>query len=192
MFQQTIQDALTLAEAGPGPEELLTRVAGAIRAFEKFEGAEIVAETPAGLRRFTAAPGLGELGAEILDVLGEEPTFRIDTAADLEARGLVAKSGFASLLALRLQAPGATRAAIVLGHSRAWSFAAAPLSRIRNVGSMALRLLLRSELPPPPPEEVKALRAEVARLRGQVAALENEIVALRAERAIRKTSDTPR
>lgn len=192
MFQQTIQDALTLAEAGPRPEDLLERVASAIRAFEKFECAEIVTETPTGLRRFTAAPGAGDLGAKVLDLLGDEPTLRIDTRADMDARGLVPGSGLASLLVLRLQAPGVTRAAIVLGHSRAWSFAAAPLSRIRNVGSMALRLLLRSDVPPPPPEEVRALRAEVARLRAHVATLENEIVALRAERVTRKDSGTPR
>lgn len=192
MFQQTIQDALTLAEAGPGPEDLLERVAGAIRAFETFDCAEIVAETPAGLRRFTAASGLGDVGAKAMDLLGDEPTLRIDTAADMTARGLITSPPLASLLVLRLQALGATRAAIVLGHSRAWSFAAAPLSRIRNVGSMALRLLLRSSVPPPPPEEVRALQAEVARLRTHVVTLENEIVALRAERATRKDSGTPR
>ncbi len=183
MFQQTIQDALTLAEASPGPEDLLERVGVTIRAFERFEGAEILAETLSGLRRFVAAPGLGgELGLRILDLLGDEPTLRFDTLADMNAKGLVTTSGFASLLVLRLQAPGATRAAIVLGHTRDWSFAAAPLSRIRNVGSMALRLLLRASAPAAPPEELKRLHAEVARLRAHVTTLQNEIVALRADR----------
>lgn len=192
MFQQTIQDALNLAEAGPGPEDLLQRVGVTIRAFERIESAEILAETPTGPRRFVAAAGLGpDLGAKILDLLGEEPTLRIDTVADMNAKGLVTTSGLASLLVLRLQAPGATRAAIVLGHTRAWSFAAAPLSRIRNVGSMALRLLLRSAVPAATPEEVRSLRAEVARLRAHVTTLENEIVALREERVARKGSDTP-
>ena len=179
MFQQTIQDALNLAEAGPGPEDVLERVTSTIRAFERFEGAEILAETPAGLRRFVAAPGLGDLGAKILDLLGDEATLRIDTQADMSSKGLVTTSGLASLLVLRLQAPGATRAAIVLGHTRAWSFAAAPLSRIRNVGGMALRLLLRPAVESASPEEVRNLRAEVARLRAHVATLENEIVAQR-------------
>lgn len=185
MFQQTIQDALTLAEAGPGPEDFLERVASTLRALEKLECAEILAETPAGMRRFTAVPGLGDLGLKALDLLGDEPTFRIDTLGDMKARGLVTSSALASLLVLRLQAPGAIRAAIVLGHTRAWSFPAAPLSRIRNIGSMALRLLLRSSVPPPSPEELKGLRTEIARLRALVATLENEIVALRADRVRR-------
>ncbi len=129
MFQQTIQDVLTLAEAGPRPEDLLERLRTTIGAFELFECGEIQAETPGGLLRFVIAPGLDEIGAGALDQLGEEPTLRIDTPT--------------SLLVLRLVAPQTTRAAIVLGHPRAWSFAAAPLSRIRTLGNLALRLLLR-------------------------------------------------
>ncbi len=130
MFQQTIQDVLTVAEAGPRPEDLLERLRTTLVAFERFESGEILAETPAGLLRFVIAPGLTEAGATILDSLGDEPMFRIDTPS--------------SLLALRLEAPGTTRAAIVLGHKRAWSFAAAPLSRIRTLGNLALRLLTRA------------------------------------------------
>ena len=130
MFQQTIQDVLRVAEAGPRPLDLLERLRSTIASFEAFESGEILAETSDGLQRFIIAPGVTEAGASILDSLGDEPMFRIDTPT--------------SLLALRLEAPGATRAAIVLGHKRAWSFAAAPLSRIRTLGNLALRLLLRS------------------------------------------------
>ena len=178
MFQQTIQDVLTLAEAGPRPLDLLERLRTTLVAFERFESGEILAETPGGLLRFVFAPGVSEAGAVILDSLGDEPTFRIDTPT--------------SLLALRLQVQGTTRAAIVLGHERAWSFAAAPLSRIRTLGNLAVRLLMRSPIEAPAPEEMKALRAEVARLRTHSASLENEIVALRAERVARKDSGKPR
>ncbi len=133
MFQQTIQDVLTVAEAGPRPEDLLQRLGETLAAFERFESGEILAETPDGLLRFIIAPGVTEAAAVILDSLGDEPTFRIDTPT--------------SLLALRLEAPGTTRAAIVLGHKRAWSFAGAPLSRIRTLGNLALRLLTRASKP---------------------------------------------
>lgn len=178
MFQQTIQDVLGLAEAGPRPPDLLERLRATLAAFERFESGEILAETPGGLLRFVIAPGLTEAGAAVLDSLGDEPTLRIDTPA--------------SLLALRLEAPGTTRAAIVLGHKRAWSFAAAPLSRIRTLGNLALRLLPRSTIEAAAPEDIKTLRAEVARLRAHAATLENEIVALRADRGARRDSGKPR
>ena len=179
MFQQTIQDVLSLAEAGPRPSDLLERLRVTLAAFERFESGEILAETPGGLLRFVIAPGLGEAGVKVLDSLGDESTYRIDTPT--------------SLLALRLDAPGTTRAAIVLGHARAWSFAAAPLSRIRTLGNLALRLLPRSSIETAAPEDLKKLRAEVARLRAHTASLEDEIVALRADRASpRKDSGKPR
>ena len=143
MFQQTIQDLLTVAEAGPGPEALLERVRTTILSFERFEGGEIVAETERGLLHFTIAPGLEDLGPKLLPLLGELQTLRLDTAADLNERGLAPGPHLASLLLLRVEAPGTTSAVIALGHSRNWSFAASPLSRIRAIASLALRLLLR-------------------------------------------------
>ncbi len=143
MFQQTIQDLLTVAEAAPNPEDLLERVRTTILAFERFECGEIVAQSSRGLLRFTVAPGLGNIGPRLLPLLGDQKTLRMDTAVELTGRGLSESPGLASLLLLRLEAPGAASALIALGHSRNWSFAAAPLSRIRAIASLALRLLLR-------------------------------------------------
>ena len=126
-----------------------------ILAFERFEGAEILAQTERGLLRFTVAPGLEAVAPKLLAVLGDEPTLRLDTAAEFAERGLVGDPRLASLLLLRIEAPGATSALIALGHSRNWSFAASPLSRIRAIASLALRLLLGASLPPKAPEERK-------------------------------------
>lgn len=190
MFQQTIQDVLALAEAGPRPEDLLESLRARIATFERFECGEIVARTESGLLHFVIAPGLADVGPRALEALGTEPTLRVDTAAALNDRGL-AGAGLASLLVRRIEAPRVTAAVIVLGHSRAWSFPAAPHSRIGTLGGLALRLLIRnSALAAPGPEAIK-LTAEVARLRAQVSGLENDVVALRAERALRKDSDKP-
>lgn len=185
MFQQTIQDLLAIAEAAPYPEALLERVRASILAFEAFEGGEIVASTDRGLLHFTIAPGLGEIGPQLLPLLGDQPTLRLDTAAELSERGLPKNPRLASLLLLRLEAPGTSAAVIALGHSRNWSFAGSPLSRIRAIGSLALRLLLRASLPAKSPEETR-LAAEVQQLKGLVSTLDDELVVLRAERAARK------
>jgi len=144
MFQQTIQDLLTVAEASPRPEDLLDRVRTTILAFERFECGEIVAQTERGLLHFVIAPGLEDIGTKLLPLLGEEKTLRLDTAAEFIERGLAPGRHLASLLLLRVEAPGANAALVALGHSRNWSFAASPLSRIRAIGSLALRLLLRT------------------------------------------------
>lgn len=156
MFQQTIQDLLAIAEAAPRPEDRLARVRSTILAFESFESAEIVAQTGRGLLGFTIAPGLEAVSPKLLAALGDQPTLRLDTAEELSGRGLVECPRVASLLLLRLEAPGATSALIALGHSRNWSFAASPLSRIRAIASLALRLLLGASLPPEPAGERRA------------------------------------
>jgi hypothetical protein len=191
MFQQTIQDALALADAGPRPEDLLECVRARIASFEPFEAAEIVARTENGVFRFVVAPGLGDVGPKALAALGTEPMLRIDTAAGLSERGLSAP-GLSSLLVLRLESARAAAAVIVLGHGRAWSFAAAPLARVRTLGGLALRLLIWNPAAAAAAPDTARLTAEVARLRAQGASLEKEIVALRAERAARKGSDKPR
>jgi len=193
MFQQIIQDILAVAEAGPRAEDVLESLGARIRAAERFECAEIVARTEQGLSIFVIAPGLGDLGARALqaiEALGDEKTLRIDHAPELRDRGLAAP-GLTSLLILRLDAPGSTSAAIVLGHSRAWSFAAAPLWGLRTLTSVALRLILRSPLPPPVRSPGPAPDPELARLRGQVEILEEEIVKLRSERASKRRSGKP-
>ena len=144
MFQQTIQDLLAVAEAGPRPEDLLERVRTTILAFERFEAGEIVVQTERGLLHFVIAPGLSGIAPKLLPLLGDEKTLRLDTAADFTGRGLAPLPPLASLLLLRIEAPGATAALIALGHSRNWSFAASPLSRIRAIASLATRLLLRT------------------------------------------------
>ena len=183
MFQETIQDLLAITEAGPGAEDLCDRVRARISAFEPFDSGELLAQTEQGLSRFVLAPGLGGIGEKALAALGDEPTLRVDTAAELFERGLAAGPGLASLLILRLEAPGVASAALVLGHARAWSFAAAPLSRMRTIAGVALRLLVRgpgrgqiSE------EEVAKLVADAARLRARISSLEAEIVSLRVDR----------
>lgn len=187
MFQQTIQDLLDVAEAAPHPEDLLARVRTTILACERFECGELVVQTDRGLLQFVIAPGLGDASAKLLPLLGDLKTVRLDTAADLAERGLAAIPRVASLLLLRIEAPGANAAVLALGHSRNWSFAAAPLSRIRAIGSLALRLLLRTSLPSKSPEETR-LAAEVHRLKGLVSNLDDALVVLRAERAARKGS----
>lgn len=185
MVQQTIQDLLAVAEAAPYPEELLGRVRSTLLAFESFECGEIVAATDRGLVHFTIAPGLGDIGQELLPLLGDQATLRLDTAAELAGRGLAANPRLSSLLLLRIEAPAAASAVIVLGHSRNWSFAGSPLSRIRAIASLALRLLLRASLPPKSPEEAR-LAAEVQRLKALVSTQDDELVVLRADRAARK------
>jgi hypothetical protein len=191
MFQQTIQDLLSVADAGPRPEDLLERARTTLLGSDPFEGGEIVAETAGGVVHFPLAKGLGDLGPGLLPVLGDQDTVRMDTADDLRARGLSPLPSLGSLLLLRLEAPGATRALIALGHSRNWSFAASPFSRMRAVANLTLRLLLRAALPAKSLEEER-LVAEVQRLKGLVSTLDDELVILRAERAARKDSDTPR
>ncbi len=183
MFQQTIQDLLAITEAGPRAEDLLERVRATIIAFERFESGELLAQTRHGLSRFVLARGLGEVSPKALAALADQPTLRVDTAADLQALGLTGGPGLASLLILRLEMSGVTSAAIVLGHTRPWSFAAAPLSRIRTIGSVALRLLAAGPGPGPTSEEAASLRTEVIRLRTHVASLESEIAGLRAGRS---------
>lgn len=190
MFQQTIQDVLALAEASSDAVSLLERLRERIASVEPFEGGELVAHTSHGFLRFVFDPGLGEVGAKALAALGDEPTLRVDTLAELQERGLGISPGFNSLLVLRVGAPGATSAAILLSHPRAWSFAAAPLSRIRTIAGVALRLLLAGSSPAHSSEEVRRLKEEVPRLRAHVTSLEDEIISLRADRA-RKDSDKP-
>jgi hypothetical protein len=191
MFQQTIQDLLKVAEAGPFPEELLERTRATLLGCDPFEGGEIVAETGRGLLHFRLGAGLGDLGPKLLGVLGDQETARMDTGSDLKAQGLTPAASYSSLLLLRLEAPGATAALLALGHSRNWSFAASPLSRMRAIGNLTLRLLLKASLPAKSPDEAR-LQAEVLHLKAQITTRDGEIVALRAERAARKDSDTPR
>ncbi len=142
MFQQTIQDLLRVAEPFPNRQALLERLRSILLEIEPVGCGEILAETERGLTHFVIAEGLGACGPKVLTVLAEERTLRIDTAPEMKERGFETEAKVASLLVLRLEAPGASRAAIVLGHSRSWSFAAAPLSRLRAIASLALRLLL--------------------------------------------------
>jgi hypothetical protein len=142
MFQQTIQDLLRVAEPFPHREALLERLRSLLPGIEPMECGEIVAETGRGLIHFVIAEGLGTSGPKVLAAIGDERTLRLDTAPELKERGIETAAKVSSLLVLRLEAPGVTRAAMVLGHSRNWSFAAAPLSRLRAIGSLALRLLL--------------------------------------------------
>ena len=150
-----------------------------------------MAQTDRGLLHFVIAPGLTETAPKLLPVLGDQETLRMDTAAEVSERGLALSPRVSSLLLLRLEAPGAASAVIALGHSRDWSFAASPLSRIRAIASLALRLLLRGSIPNKAPEEAR-LAAEVARLKELVSTRDNELVSLRAERAARKGSGKPR
>ncbi len=198
MFQMMIQDLLSLAEAGPQQEELLERLNRLIKGFEAFESGELVVRMASGVSRFVIAPGLGEAAVpalEAIEALGAERTLRLDTVADLRDHGVPRSRDLTSVLILRVEAPGVTSAAIVLGHSRAWSFAAAPLSRVRALGNVALRLLLRTPAPAPAPARnpVPIPDPDVARLKAHVLSLEAEIVRLRAERASKsrggKTSD---
>ena len=197
MFQQIIQDVLAIAEAGPRAEDLLDRLRARVIAFETFECGELVVRTEKGVKHHVFAPGLGDLGLPALTAIEGmegEKTLRLDTAAEFRERGFLPPRGLTSLLVLRVEGPGFLSAALVLGHSRAWSFAAAPLSRIRTLASLALRLLQRAAEPAVVinPSEVASLKDEVARLRVHASSLESEIVSLRAERAATKRSDKPR
>ena len=179
MFQQTIQDVLALAEAGPREEDILACLCSVIRSTEPFDCGEIVSQTVSGLERFVLDPGLGDLGPAAMEALGDEPTLRIDTAAELKTRAPKSPSGIASILVLKLEARNVSRAVLVLGHRRSWSFAAAPLSRIRTAASVAVRLLLQ---PQSAAESAPGLITEVRRLRTKVATLEAEIAALRSQK----------
>ncbi len=183
MFQETIQDLFAITETGPGAEDLRDRVRARISAFEPFDAGELLVQTEQGLSRFVLAPGLGGIGVKAFAALGDEPTLRVDTAAELQERGLAEGPGLASLLILRLEAPGVASAALVLGHARAWSFAATPLFRTRTIARFALRLLVRGSGTSPAQEEVAELRADAARLRARISSLETEIVGLRVDRA---------
>src|SRR5262245_19579201 len=123
MFQQTIQDLLAVAEAGSRTDDVLAAVLGRIQGFEKVECGEIVATTPKGLARFVIGAGRDDVPAQALKALGKDPTLRYDTAAQMTEASITAPAGVQSVLALRLDGPGASTATIVLGHSRAWSFA---------------------------------------------------------------------
>jgi hypothetical protein len=191
VFQQTLHDIFAITEAEARAESLLHRLRERILAFEPFESGEILAQTRSGLSRFVLAPGLGEAGARALSALGDEPTLRLDTAEQLQHHGLRTDAAANSLLIVHLGAPGVSAAAIVLSHTRAWSFAAAPLSRIRTLGGLALRLLLFGSRFPPTSEETVRLHVEVAGLRARIASLESEIADLRADRS-RPRSDRPR
>lgn len=180
MFQQTIQDVLAISACGPRPEDILDGLRSRILAFESFESGELVARSDRGPARFVFAPGLPDLGGPLLDALANEATLRIDTAAEARERGL--GMGPVSLLVVRLEVAGYDAAALVLSHSRAWSFAAAPLFRIRTLGNVALRLVAASAGAPRVASEVAVLEAEQARLRSRIETLEEEIIRLRAAR----------
>ena len=200
MFQQTIQDVLAITEAGPRPDLVLARAYERIVAFEKVEGAELIVETEAGTRRFVLAEGLGDVGANAFAALGDEATLRFDNVAQMKERAISAPPGLKSVLILRLQSSSVKSAALVMGHSRAWSFAAAPLARLRTLGNVMLRLLAPSDesskmrpgaLSVPARDEKSELMAEVARLRAHVASLEGEVAGLRADQS-KKRSGKPR
>jgi len=182
MFQQTIQDVLALSACGPRPEDILDGLKSRILAFESFESGELVARSDRGEARFVFAPGLPDVGGALLDALGNEVTLRIDTVAEMKERGLAEGPGPSSLLVLRLDVAGSDAAALVLSHSRAWSFAAAPLFRIRTLGNVALRMVAASSGTPRIASEVSVLEAEQARLRSRIQTLEEEIIRLRAAR----------
>jgi hypothetical protein len=190
MFQQTIQDILAIAESSGRAQDVLECVRTRVAAFELFEGAELVAGTDSGPRVFVVSPGLGDAGKKALKALGEEPTLRVDTVTDLQSLGLSADPALASLLVLRVPLPGSKVGAIVLGHSRAWSFAGTPLFRVRTIGQVALRLLLpvaaQDAADPHLNEELNTLRAEVNRLRTHVATLEDEIAGPKTATGSRK------
>jgi|JI6StandDraft_1071083.scaffolds.fasta_scaffold249683_1 hypothetical protein len=189
MFQSTIQDILALAETAGRPTDVLETLGARIRAFETFENAEIVAGAAGSIRRFVIAPGLEEAAPALLAILGGEKAIRIDTVPGWKTRGLAPVAGRTSLLAVRLEAPGAPVAALVLGHSRAWSFAGAPLVRLRAIGDVALRLLLgpaTAGVAAAHGDEARLL-AEVARLRAHIATLEGEIAGLGGGAAKRRS-----
>lgn len=179
MQQATHQDILALASAASRPEAVLAALGSRLRAIEPFDAAEIAARGAHGLRRFVVAPGLEDVADPALASLGAEPALRFDTKAHWAARGLPFADGRQSLLAVRLEAPGIDAAALLVSHSRAWSFAGAPLGRLRAVGETALRLILALESGGGASDDER-LKAEVARLRARVASLESEIADLNA------------
>lgn len=189
MFQSTIQDILALAESAGRPTDVLEVLGARIRAFETFENAEIVAGAAGSIRRFVIAPGLEDAAPALLTILGGEKAIRIDTVPGWKTHGLSPVPGRTSLLAVRLEAPGAPVAALVLGHSRAWSFAGAPLVRLRAIGDVALRLLLGpvTNVGAAAPGDEARLSAEVARLRTHMATLESEIAGLKGGAAKRRS-----
>ncbi|MEO8361565.1 MAG: hypothetical protein ABI672_16140 [Vicinamibacteria bacterium] len=190
MLQQMIQDVLALAEASGRPEDLLAKLKERIATVERLDCGEILAITQRGLVRFELAPGLGEVGTTALKVLGDQPMLRFDLIAQMHEAGLTPPQGLNSLLILRLEASGATSAALVLGHARAWSFPGAPLTRIRTMGGVTLRLLLAQSASPtavPSATADASLATEVTRLRAHVATLEREIAELRDDKAKRRS-----
>jgi len=182
MFQQTIQDVLALTESSGRAEDLLACARTRIGECERFEAAVVVVRVASVVRTFTIAPGLADIGTWALGELGEEMTLRLDTTTDLQARGFPGETAITSLLILRVASSDTAGAALVLGHSRAWSFAGAPLSRLRTIGQVVLRLLVAPKSGSSPDDEALKLRNEVTRLRAHVATLENEVIALRADR----------
>jgi len=179
MFQHTIQDVLRLCEAEDSPKALLATFGTLVAAFEPFEAGELVVRAGGVVRRFEVKAGVNDIGEALLRALGAEPTLRIDTAADLIAKGLDAGSGLNSLLVLRLATDPSTDAAIVLAHRRAWSFAATPLSRVRTLANVLLRLLVRPERGAGAVGAADDATAEIAGLRARIASLEGEIASLR-------------
>jgi hypothetical protein len=78
----------------------------------------------------------------------------------------------------------------VLGHRRAWSFAAAPLFRLRTLGNIALRLMVPLTHESRSPTETAVPDWELTRLRNRISSLESEIVSLKT--AGRSGSGRPR
>jgi hypothetical protein len=185
MFQHTIQDVLGLCEADDSPKALLAAFRTLVAAFEPIDACELILRREGKLRRFEVEAGLNDIGGALLDALGAEPTLRIDTAADLAAQGLKAGDALNSVLVLRLATDENATAAIVLAQRRPWSFAATPLSRVRTLANVLLRLLTRSE-----PRVSRAssglagdeATVEIAGLRTRIASLEDDIAGLRGRR----------
>jgi len=182
MFHQTIHDILALTAAAARPEDILDCLRTRILGFEPFECGEIVAHSDRGPVRFAFGAESEDLTEAFLKELGHEPTRRLDTAAEIRERGLLARKDLSSLLILRLELETYDRAALVLGHSRAWSFAAAPLFRLRTLGNIALRLIAPAA-DPARTGEVAALEAEQVRLRARIVSLEKEILGLQGGKA---------
>jgi len=186
MFQHTIQDVLGLCEADDSPKALLAAFRTLVAAFEPIDACELILRREGKIRRFEVEAGLNDIGGALLDALGAEPTLRIDTAADLAALGLKAGDALNSVLVLRLATDENATAAIVLAHRRPWSFAATPLSRVRTLANVLLRLLTRSEPRPGSRDSTgqagDEATAEIAGLRTRIASLEDEIAGLRGRK----------
>ena len=195
MHQATHQDIQALASSATRPETVLAILGQRLRDIEPFDAAEIVTRGPYGLRRFVVAAGLEDVAEPGLASLGAERFLRFDTPAHWAARSLAFVAGRQSLLAVRLDVPETTGAALLLSHSRAWSFAGAPVVRLRAIAEIALRLILALEsrtTPTTAPGDDERLKAEVVRLRAHVASLEGEIVELRASGAPKRRSGKQR